>query len=112
MNLLFFNDIPCNPSYGGIERVTDLIVKELLRRGGYEITYLCEKVKDQSIMEYDYPVKVVSLPYEGGFYNADNITNISTGMTINPLYTENGTSAFRLRAQVGKIAAFRITRNS
>lgn len=73
MNLLFFNDIPCNPSYGGIERVTDLIVKELLRRGGYEITYLCEKVKDQSIMEYDYPVKVVSLPYEGGFYNADNI---------------------------------------
>ncbi|MCI7748103.1 MAG: glycosyltransferase [Paraprevotella sp.] len=72
MNILFVSDQPFNPAYGGIERVTDLIVRELLRRGGYEITYLCEKVKDQSIMEYDYPVKVVSLPYEGGFQNADN----------------------------------------
>ena len=62
MNILFVSDQPFNPAYGGIERVTDLIVRELLRRGGYEITYLCEKVKDQSIMEYDYPVKGVSLP--------------------------------------------------
>ena len=74
MNLLFFNYVPFKPSYGGIERVTDMIVKELLRRGGYEITYLCEKVKEQSIMEYDYPVKVVALPYEGGFQNHANIT--------------------------------------
>ncbi|MBQ9947948.1 MAG: hypothetical protein IJO91_06120 [Oscillospiraceae bacterium] len=44
--------------------------------------------------------------------DAESITDISTGRTISPLYTENGTSAFRLRAQVGKIAAFRITRNS
>lgn len=74
MNLLFFNDIPFNPYYGGIERVTDMIVRELLRRGGYKITYLCEKVKNQSIMEYDYPVKLVTLPYEGGFRNHANIT--------------------------------------
>ncbi len=74
MNILFVSDQPFNPVYGGIERVTDLIVRELLRRGGYEITYLCEKVKDQSIMEYDYPVKVVTLPYEGGFHNLANIT--------------------------------------
>lgn len=74
MNILFVSDQPFNPAYGGIERVTDLIVRELLRRGGYEITYLCEKVKDQSIMEYDYPVKVVTLPYEGGFHNLANIT--------------------------------------
>lgn len=74
MNLLFFNDIPFNPYYGGIERVTDMIVRELLKRGGYEITYLCEKVKEQSIMEYDYPVKLVTLPYEGGFRNHANIT--------------------------------------
>ena len=44
--------------------------------------------------------------------NAENITDISTGRAISPLYTENGTSAFKLRAQVGKIDAFRITRNS
>lgn len=74
MNILFVSDQPFNPAYGGIERVTDLIVRELLRRGGYEITYLCEKVKDQSIMEYDYPVKVVALPYEGGFHNLANTT--------------------------------------
>ncbi|MCI7781413.1 MAG: glycosyltransferase [Bacteroidales bacterium] len=74
MNLLFVNDIPFNPSCGGIERVTDMIVKELLRRGGYKITYLCKKLRDQSIMEYDYPVKVVTLPYEGGFHNLANIT--------------------------------------
>ena len=66
MNILFVSDQPFNPAYGGIERVTDLIVRELLRRGGYEITYLCERVKDQSIMSmiiqlrwFHYPMKEV-----------------------------------------------------
>lgn len=73
MKILFVNDQPFNPAYGGIERVTDIIVKELLRRGGYEIVYLCAKVKDQSILEYDFPVDIVILPHEGGFTNSENI---------------------------------------
>lgn len=73
MKILFVNDQPFNPAYGGIERVTDIIVKELLRRGGYEIVYLCANVKDQSILEYDFPVDIVILPHEGGFTNSENI---------------------------------------
>ena len=97
MNILFVSDQPFNPAYGGIERVTDLIVRELLRRGGYEITYLCKKVKDQSIMEYDYPVKVVALPYEGGFQNADNIvfyTQFIRDSHINLVVNQRGSYDF------------------
>lgn len=43
--------------------------------------------------------------------NAQSITRLSDKQVIPPLYTENGEAAFRLRAQVGKIAAYSITRS-
>ena len=33
MNILFLAYFPMEPSVGGIQRVTDILVKELLRRG-------------------------------------------------------------------------------
>lgn len=68
MNILFCNDIPFNPRYGGIERVTDLIVRELLKYG-YNIYYLSGKVSKTEILNYSYPVKLYQLP-ENGFFAA------------------------------------------
>ena len=73
MNILFYNDIPCNPKVGGTERVTDIIIKELLLRKRYNIVMLCEKTNDSELLDYNFPSKVVSMPYDGGFKNKANI---------------------------------------
>ena len=74
MNILFFNDIPFNPSYGGIERVTDTITKGLLLLGkGYKIYYLFYKVYDRKILEYNFPAPIFEMPFENGFYNKKNL---------------------------------------
>ena len=76
MNILFLNNIPLNPCYGGIERVTDIIVKSLLIfNKQYNIFYLISKVSadDISLLNYDFPAKIFELPFEGGFENQENI---------------------------------------
>ena len=74
MNILFFNDVPFNPSYGGIERVTDTITKGLLLLGkGYNVYYLFYKVYDRSLLEYNFPAQILEMPYEHGFYNPKNL---------------------------------------
>lgn len=72
MNILFLNDIPFNPSYGGIERVTDSIVRVLMSRG-YNIYYLCGKVKEKKILDYEFPAPVITMPAEGMFSSKINI---------------------------------------
>lgn len=73
MNLLFVNDIPFNPVAGGIERVTDILAKELAYRG-YNIFYLCGKLDTDSLalLNYDFPAKLYQLPEEGLFDNDIN----------------------------------------
>ena len=71
MNILFINDIPFNPNYGGIERVTDSIVRILVSRG-YNIYYLCGKVCDKRMLDYDFPVTVVTMPDDGLFSSKKN----------------------------------------
>jgi glycosyltransferase involved in cell wall biosynthesis len=61
MNILFCNDIPFNPVLGGIERVTDVLTKSLLKRG-YTIFYLCGHVQDLDMLNYDFPVKQYTFP--------------------------------------------------
>lgn len=56
MNILFAHPYICNPFKGGIERVTDVIAKELKRRG-HNIFYL-HIAKDESRLHYDFPAKV------------------------------------------------------
>lgn len=45
---------------GGIERVTDILAKELIKRG-YNVFYLHNK-RDESLMDYDYPAPVGFFP--------------------------------------------------
>ncbi len=96
MNILFVNDKPFNPQFGGIERVTDLIVKELLRYG-YEIYYLSGKVLDSGIMDYDYPVKVYQLPEYGFFTSKINVEyykRILEELEINVVINQRGSFNF------------------
>ncbi|MGL5562257.1 MAG: glycosyltransferase [Tannerellaceae bacterium] len=44
MNILFVSDVPFDPSYGGLERITDNLAKEFLKRG-YNVYYLCHYSK-------------------------------------------------------------------
>lgn len=73
MNILFVNDIPFNPVAGGIERVTNILTIELLRRG-HKVYYLCEKVEpyDSQILKYKYPAPLYQLPQVGQFSNITN----------------------------------------
>ena len=73
MKILFVNDIPFNPSYGGIEQVTDKIARTLLERG-HQVFYLCGKVhKRDTILDYQYPTKLFVLPYDDFFKSKENI---------------------------------------
>lgn len=72
MNILFVNQTPFNPSYGGVERVTDLLTKELFKRGGFNIFYLCAEA-DKKLLTYDFPTVQDVLPYEDGFANLQNV---------------------------------------
>ncbi|WP_273389151.1 glycosyltransferase [Barnesiella viscericola] len=58
MNVLFAYPTEFNPQKGGIERVTDILVKALLLKG-YTVFYLNWKRKED---EYNYPVPIIDLP--------------------------------------------------
>ena len=60
-----------NPSYGGIERVTDLLSKEFVRRG-HNIIYLCTTVIANQL-DCAFPAEQIVLPYSGGFENEENV---------------------------------------
>ena len=75
MNILFVNNIPFNPIGGGLERVTDILAKELVKRG-YVVYYLCGKLSPSLsyLLNYDFPAKLFQLPNEGLFNNSGNVT--------------------------------------
>ena len=70
-SILFVFENPFNPSIGGTERVTDLLTKALIKRG-YYIYYLCGKVNNQKLLEYDFPTIQYQLPCDGLFSNEEN----------------------------------------
>lgn len=74
MKILFVNERPFNHLIGGIERVTDNLTRELIKRG-YEVYYLCGKVVegDRCFLEYNIPVELYVLPEDGLFSNETNI---------------------------------------
>ena len=96
MNIIFVNDKPFNPWFGGIERVTDLIVRELLKFG-YNIYYLSGRVLNAGIMDYTYPVKVYQLP-ENGFFtsnvNKEYYKKILAELKIDIVINQRGTFDF------------------
>lgn len=74
MKILFVNDIPFNPIAGGLERVTDVLTKELIKRG-YSIYYLCGKLTDSNLylLNYTFPAQLYQLPNDGMFDNEENL---------------------------------------
>ena len=58
MNIVFAYTTGLNPQKGGVERITDIIAKILLKRG-YTIFYLNWKREQDN---YEYPVPVIDLP--------------------------------------------------
>lgn len=94
MNLLFVNNIPFNPVAGGIERVTDILAKELMSRG-YNIFYLCGKLDADSIdlLNYDLPAKLYQLPEDGLFNNEHNLQyykNLQKELEIDIVINQRG----------------------
>ena len=71
MNILFLNNIPFNPTLGGIERVTDILTKELLKKG-YNIFYLSGYVDDIRMLNYQFPVTMYTLPEKDFFHSQRN----------------------------------------
>lgn len=73
MNILFVNDSPFNPIVGGLERVTDVLTKELQKRG-HSVFYLCAKINPSKsdLLAYEYPAPLYQLPEYGPFDNAKN----------------------------------------
>ena len=59
MNILFVNDSPFNPIVGGLERVTDVLAKEMKERG-HNVYYLCGKIKPEKqwLLDFEYPCEL------------------------------------------------------
>lgn len=94
MNILFVNNIPFNPTAGGIERVTDILAKELLRRG-HHVFYLCERVSEKciNILDYDFPAELFQFPERGLFDNDLNIQyykQLQTKLNIDIVINQRG----------------------
>lgn len=60
--ILFVYPTLFNPFVGGIERVTDLLAKELIARG-YKVLYLHNK-RNEALLSYKYPTKIFYFPSE------------------------------------------------
>lgn len=108
MNILFVNNNPFNPMAGGIERVTDILAKELLNRG-YGVFYLWEKIDESKLylLNYEYPVKFYQLPEMGLFDNDINISfykRLLAELNINVVINQRGAGGWFnacLRASIG-----------
>ena len=62
MNILFIHPVMFHPQRGGIERVSDLLCREFIRRGH---NVLClHNVRDESRMDYAYPASSYFFPYQ------------------------------------------------
>lgn len=72
MNILFINNIPFNPTLGGIERVTDILTKALIKLG-YNIYYLSGYTDNLEDLEYNFPAKMNIFPEPGLFQSSNNI---------------------------------------
>jgi len=73
MNILFVNNNPANPEAGGIERVTDVLTKEFIKRG-HKVYYLCEKINKSYdwLLNYNFPAILYQLPSYGRFNIKEN----------------------------------------
>lgn len=62
LNILFVYPTMFHPQRGGVERVTDILVREFSNRG-HSVFYLNNKRHDE-LMDYDYPARLDFFPFE------------------------------------------------
>ena len=94
MNILFVNDSPFNPVVGGLERVTDILAKELQKRG-HIVYYLCGKIRHdkQYLLEYEYPCELFQLPNFGIFddkANSEYYKHLQQALAIDIIINQRG----------------------
>lgn len=84
MNILFVGPIPFNPAFGGRERVTDTLAKELIHRG-HSVFYFVYKTSDRQILDYPFPAKMVYHPKDENLKSnyLDFIRNNNIAIIIN-----------------------------
>lgn len=94
MNILFVSDSPFNPILGGLERVTDVLARELQNRG-HTINYLCGKIKPDKkcLLDYKYPCDLYQLPNWGLFDNQTNseyYKNLQSNLNVDIVINQRG----------------------
>lgn len=99
MNILFVNNIPFNPCLGGIERVTDILSKELIKNG-YHIYYLCGYIDDKlrSMLDYEFPCPIYILPEPGLYKSTQNLLfykSLITKLNIDIVINQRGLNSIQ-----------------
>ena len=62
MNILFTNDQPMNPHFGGIERVSDILARAM-KDAGHRVYYYSFYNNNPAIFKYDFPAEMHCLPF-------------------------------------------------
>lgn len=94
MNILFVNNVPFHPQYGGIERVTDLLTKALIRCCHHNVYYLIIEDYDVKYDMYEYPAPLYKLPSVVGFeQNRKFVAQLVKTLSINVIINQRGQSA-------------------
>ena len=110
MNILFVSDNIFNPILGGIERVTDILAKEL-RKTGHHIFYLCDVIHDNSLTDYQFPADLMVLPEEGSYDNINNISfyrSIIKDLSIDIVVNQRGWAPYFNNAIDGEVAVINV----
>lgn len=80
-NILFVFHNPFDPSFGGTERVTDLLSKEFIKRG-HNVFYLSTRNKES---EYKFPCTQYYLPYSNSLKNSKNYKYVESLIQTNKI---------------------------
>ena len=93
MNILFVNNVPFNPQYGGIERVTDLLAKCLMQDFHYNVYYLiCEECVEK-YLSYDFPAPIYYLPSDSNIEEKQKfLSQLVNRLSIDVIINQRGQS--------------------
>lgn len=95
MNILFVSNLPFNPRCGGIERVTDLLAKDLMLRFNHRVYYLICEQCCADLYQYDFPAPVFNLPSTNDAkLNKDYLAHIIKEHQIDVIINQRGQSSF------------------
>ncbi len=117
MTILFIFDAPFYPQRGGIERVTENLVKSLIKRG-YNIIYSFVMTDDETAHSYNYPCKYYPFPSKdlGSIENIEFLKKLvidnSVDIVINQVTYNNNLELFLSTYGVGNSKLISVVHNS